>query len=181
MESISKTSICIPDPDEPLLTTDVPTIIGVGVGLSVFSALTCLVLKLFSRARFSPARAYGDANLAPPSPLPENRHVHRSSYNRQTSFTDSESQLGIESKRRTSSINGVISRSSGSFYDRRQSLHSLAHAEKHSKAREANSNQPDNAVKPVAANEGVDRDTQVEATELHPLNPGPNETSIVEH
>ena len=60
------------DPDEPLLTTDVPTIIGVGVGLSVFSALTCLVLKLFSRARFSPARAYGDANLAPPSPLPGN-------------------------------------------------------------------------------------------------------------
>ena len=27
--------------------------------------------------------------------MAENRHVHRSSYNRQTSFTDSESQLGI--------------------------------------------------------------------------------------
>ena len=54
------------EPDEPLLTTDVPTWIGVGVGLLVFAALTCMVFKLFSRARFSPARAYGDANLPPP-------------------------------------------------------------------------------------------------------------------
>ena len=54
------------EPDEPLLTTDVPTWIGVGVGLLVFAALTCMVFKLFSRARFSPARAYGNANLPPP-------------------------------------------------------------------------------------------------------------------
>lgn len=156
VESISRTSICIPKPDGPLLTTDVPTLIGVGAGLSVFAALTCMVFKLFSRARFSPARGYGDANLPPPSTPTEHKHIRRSSHNRKTSITDSE--LGaVDSKRRTSSINGVLPHSSGSFYERRQSLHSLVHAEKHFKAKEsANCNQP-----------GNHQETQAKAIELH--------------
>jgi hypothetical protein len=55
------------EPEGPLLKSDVPTLIGVGVGLSIFTGLTCLVLKLFSRARFSQARAYGNAHLPPPA------------------------------------------------------------------------------------------------------------------
>jgi len=159
VESISRTSICIPEPDGPLLTTDVPTLIGVGAGLSVFAALTGMVFKLFSQARFTPARGYGDANLPPPSTPTENKPIRRSSYNRKISITDSE--LGaVDSKRRTSSINGALPHSSGSFYGRRQSLHSLVHAEKHSKAKEsANCNQP------VSHEETA----EVEATELDPL------------
>lgn len=55
-------------PHGPWLKSDVPTVIGLGVGMSVFMALTCLVLRLFSRARFAQdqARGYGNAHLAPP-------------------------------------------------------------------------------------------------------------------
>lgn len=99
LESISRTSICIPgesrqsslidslnvlvlifsicamatssgaEPHGPWLKSDVPTVIGLGVGMSIFMALTCLVLKLFSRARFAQdqARGYGNAHLAPPT------------------------------------------------------------------------------------------------------------------
>ncbi len=59
-------------PHGPWLKSDVPTIIGLGVGMSIFMALTCLVLKLFSRARFAQeqrARGYGNAHLAPAGSL----------------------------------------------------------------------------------------------------------------
>ena len=57
------------EPHGPWLKSDVPTVIGLGVGMSVFMALTCLVLRLFSRARFAQdqARGYGNAHLAPPT------------------------------------------------------------------------------------------------------------------
>ncbi len=57
------------EPHGPWLKSDVPTVIGLGVGMSIFMALTCLVLKLFSRARFAQdqARGYGNAHLAPPT------------------------------------------------------------------------------------------------------------------
>lgn len=95
LESISQTSLCLPgqffilpdrnhtredlyweflfwfsiEPHGPWLKSDVPTVIGLGVGMSVFMALTCLVLRLFSRARFAQdqARGYGNAHLAPPT------------------------------------------------------------------------------------------------------------------
>ncbi|XP_071443655.1 uncharacterized protein [Hetaerina americana] len=52
--------------DLVLLTTDVPTLLGVASGLAVFTALICFVLKLFSRARFARPRHFANANLAPP-------------------------------------------------------------------------------------------------------------------
>lgn len=55
------------EPHGPWLKSDVPTVIGLGVGMSLFMALTCLVLKLFSRARFAQARGYGNAHLPPPA------------------------------------------------------------------------------------------------------------------
>lgn len=60
---------CGVEPHGPWLKSDVPTVIGLGVGMSIFMALTCLVLKLFSRARFAQeqARGYGNAHLAPPT------------------------------------------------------------------------------------------------------------------
>jgi hypothetical protein len=52
--------------DLVILTTDVPTLLGVATGLAIFTALICFVLKLFSRARYSRPRHYANANLAPP-------------------------------------------------------------------------------------------------------------------
>lgn len=134
LESITRTSICIPAPHGPWLKSDVPTIIGLGVGMSIFMALTCLVLKLFSRARFAQeqrARGYGNAHLAPAGSLTthqsnnahsEGKHAHRQSYHRQISITESEA-ADPAGARRTNSISngGHHSRTPSSFHGRRQS------------------------------------------------------------
>ncbi|XP_046740684.1 uncharacterized protein LOC124408064 isoform X1 [Diprion similis] len=52
--------------DLVLITTDVPTLLGVASGLAIFTALICFVLKLFSRARYTRPRHYANANHAPP-------------------------------------------------------------------------------------------------------------------
>ncbi|XP_075230547.1 uncharacterized protein LOC142329714 isoform X2 [Lycorma delicatula] len=49
--------------DLVVLTTDMPTLLGVATGLAIFTALICFVLKLFVGAR---PRHYANANLAPP-------------------------------------------------------------------------------------------------------------------
>nr|XP_053647448.1 uncharacterized protein LOC128698978 isoform X4 [Cherax quadricarinatus] len=48
------------------LKPDVPTLLGLGLGMSVLSALICLVLKIFARARFVRPRRYADAHINPP-------------------------------------------------------------------------------------------------------------------
>ncbi|XP_043287162.1 uncharacterized protein [Venturia canescens] len=53
--------------DLVLITTDVPTLLGVASGLAVFTGLICFVLKLFSRARYTRPRHYANANHAPPT------------------------------------------------------------------------------------------------------------------
>ncbi|KAI9560118.1 hypothetical protein GHT06_014128 [Daphnia sinensis] len=136
LESISRTSLCIPEPHGPWLKSDVPTVIGLGVGMSVFMALTCLVLRLFSRARFAQeqARGYGNAHLAPPTSASttmnhthtDGKHPPRPNNHRQVSITDSETATPTDIvTRRTNSINnGGHHYSRGSFYGRRQSNHS---------------------------------------------------------
>lgn len=102
IESITRTSICIPEPKGPILKSDVPTLIGVGVGLLIFTGLTCLVLKLFSRARFSRVRGYGNANLPPPTPTEVSKH--RNSYNRQSSQSNADHEMGVDTPRRNGSL-----------------------------------------------------------------------------
>ncbi|XP_023289286.1 uncharacterized protein LOC105701122, partial [Orussus abietinus] len=51
--------------DLVLITTDVPTLLGVATGLAVLTGLICFVLKLFSRARYARPRHYANANHAP--------------------------------------------------------------------------------------------------------------------
>lgn len=48
------------------LKADVPTLLGLGLALSMLSALICLVLKIFARARFARPRRYADARINPP-------------------------------------------------------------------------------------------------------------------
>ncbi|XP_046655464.1 uncharacterized protein LOC124349024 isoform X1 [Daphnia pulicaria] len=165
LESISQTSLCLPEPHGPWLKSDVPTVIGLGVGMSIFMALTCLVLRLFSRARFAQdqARGYGNAHLAPPSSgsttinhtHTDGKHPPRPNYHRQVSITDSETAAPTDiGARRTNSINnGGHHHSRGSFYGRRQSNHSATYEAKSpmrnhrgetSANRESTSAQPDN-------------------------------------
>ncbi|XP_032793617.2 uncharacterized protein LOC116930320 isoform X1 [Daphnia magna] len=139
LESISRTSLCIPEPHGPWLKSDVPTVIGLGVGMSVFMALTCLVLRLFSRARFAQeqARGYGNAHLAPPTSASttmnhthtDGKHPPRPNNHRQVSITDSETAAPTDIvPRRTNSINnGGHHHARGSFYGRRQSNHSATY------------------------------------------------------
>lgn len=61
---------CVPVKKELIVQTDVPTVLGVGVGMVLFTGLTCMVLRLFSNARFGQPRGhYADANLPPPITL----------------------------------------------------------------------------------------------------------------
>nr|XP_053647446.1 uncharacterized protein LOC128698978 isoform X2 [Cherax quadricarinatus] len=53
------------------LKPDVPTLLGLGLGMSVLSALICLVLKIFARARFVRPRRYADAHINPPLTVSE--------------------------------------------------------------------------------------------------------------
>ncbi|XP_034940576.1 uncharacterized protein [Chelonus insularis] len=52
--------------DLVLISTDLPTLLGIASGIAVLSGLLCFVLKLFSRARYTRPRHYANANHAPP-------------------------------------------------------------------------------------------------------------------
>jgi len=55
-----------------LISGDFATFVGVGAGMGLFCLLTCLVLRIFARARFGPGEHrghYGNAHLAPPITL----------------------------------------------------------------------------------------------------------------
>lgn len=57
--------LSISDARGPLSKTGVPTIVGLGIGLSILSLLLCLMFRLFSRSRWSRSRGYADANIPP--------------------------------------------------------------------------------------------------------------------
>ncbi|GAB6032109.1 hypothetical protein CHUAL_010473 [Chamberlinius hualienensis] len=62
--SIKGREKCIRD---VLSDADIPSVFVLGIGLSIFTGLTCLVLRLFSRARFGSHRyRYANANQTPP-------------------------------------------------------------------------------------------------------------------
>ena len=52
--------------DIDVLTSDLPTLLGVTSGIAVLAGLICLVLHLFSKTKYPRPRHFGDANLAPP-------------------------------------------------------------------------------------------------------------------
>ncbi|KAK8733109.1 hypothetical protein OTU49_006761 [Cherax quadricarinatus] len=64
IQGLAIPKLCVPDLDS--LKPDVPTLLGLGLGMSVLSALICLVLKIFARARFVRPRRYADAHINPP-------------------------------------------------------------------------------------------------------------------
>ncbi|XP_046407469.1 uncharacterized protein LOC124172104 [Ischnura elegans] len=130
--------------DLVLLTTDVPTLLGVASGLAVFTALICFVLKLFSRARFARPRHFANANLAPPIlfssetgiPLAVHHHHHhqrpssRSSSQRSSPTSAGGSVPGGRMSRRPSSAAMLVpassSRAAGSRRPSNASIHSSA-------------------------------------------------------
>ncbi|XP_045613025.1 uncharacterized protein [Procambarus clarkii] len=69
IQGLAIPKICVPDLDS--LKPDVPTLLGLGLGMSVLSALICLVLKIFARARFVRPRRYADAHINPPLTVSE--------------------------------------------------------------------------------------------------------------
>ncbi|XP_042883709.1 uncharacterized protein LOC122260480 isoform X5 [Penaeus japonicus] len=64
IEGLPISNLCFPSLEA--LKADVPTLLGLGLGMSVLSALICLVLKIFARARFVRPRRYADARINPP-------------------------------------------------------------------------------------------------------------------
>ena len=48
------------------LNSDLPTLLGVCVGIGVLAGLICMVLHLFSKTKYPRHRNFGDANLPPP-------------------------------------------------------------------------------------------------------------------
>lgn len=48
------------------ITSDLPTLLGVTTGIAVLAGLICMVLHLFSKAKYPRHRNYADANLPPP-------------------------------------------------------------------------------------------------------------------
>lgn len=52
--------------DMAVLTSDLPTLLGVTTGIAVLAGLICMVLHLFSKTKYPRHRNYADANLPPP-------------------------------------------------------------------------------------------------------------------
>lgn len=46
---------------------DLPTLLGVASGIFVLGGLICMVLHLFSKTRYPPARSFVDAHHGPPT------------------------------------------------------------------------------------------------------------------
>ncbi|XP_068203132.1 uncharacterized protein [Palaemon carinicauda] len=70
LEGLAIPTLCLPilqlGLDLQTLKADVPTLLGLGLGMSMLSALICFVLKIFARARFARPRRYADARINPP-------------------------------------------------------------------------------------------------------------------
>lgn len=49
-----------------ILTSDLPTLLGVTSGIAVLAGLICMVLHLFSKTKYPRHRNFADANIAPP-------------------------------------------------------------------------------------------------------------------
>uniref|UniRef100_A0A1A9UFU9 EB domain-containing protein n=1 Tax=Glossina austeni TaxID=7395 RepID=A0A1A9UFU9_GLOAU len=100
---------CTQDLDE--LNSDLPTLLGVCLGIGVLAGLICMVLHLFSKTKYPRHRNFGDANLPPPimyssetgilSTVQSGRPSSRSS------IRSSGGSVGSYGNRRTSSVGGT--------------------------------------------------------------------------
>lgn len=52
--------------DMEIITSNLPTLLGVITSITVLGGLICMVLYLFSKNKYPRARDYGDAHLSPP-------------------------------------------------------------------------------------------------------------------
>lgn len=57
-----------------LIKADMPTFLGMVLALSLFSAVICLVLKIFARARYARTRRYANAAIPPPLTVSGKKH-----------------------------------------------------------------------------------------------------------
>ncbi|CAG7723791.1 unnamed protein product [Allacma fusca] len=74
-----------------LLNSDLATLLGVGAGMTLFCGLTCLVLRIFARARFGPRHHhYANAHLAPPITLSTEHDAERGGPSRHSSQRSSQ-------------------------------------------------------------------------------------------
>uniref|UniRef100_A0A1I8PK87 EB domain-containing protein n=1 Tax=Stomoxys calcitrans TaxID=35570 RepID=A0A1I8PK87_STOCA len=111
---------CTQDIDE--LNSDLPTLLGVCVGIGVLAGLICMVLHLFSKTKYPRHRNFGDANLPPPimysSETGYNNHnpydtVQSGRPSSRSSMRSSGGSIGSYGNRR-SSTGGVTSTTAGS-------------------------------------------------------------------
>ncbi|XP_065334235.1 uncharacterized protein LOC135935670 isoform X3 [Cloeon dipterum] len=71
-----------------VIRTDLHTLFGMAAGIAVITGLLCFVLRLYSRARYSPPRHYANAGLPPPILFASetgSRRPSTASYNSSTS------------------------------------------------------------------------------------------------
>lgn len=62
----SFTSFYVLFADMEIITSNLPTLLGVITSITVLGGLICMVLYLFSKNKYPRARDYGDAHLSPP-------------------------------------------------------------------------------------------------------------------
>ncbi|XP_073842083.1 uncharacterized protein isoform X2 [Musca autumnalis] len=101
---------CTPDLDE--LNSDLPTLLGVCVGIGVLAGLICMVLHLFSKTKYPRHRNFGDANLPPPI-MYSSETVQSGRPSSRSSIRSSGGSIGSYGNRR-SSTGGVTSTTAGS-------------------------------------------------------------------
>ncbi|XP_075161486.1 uncharacterized protein LOC142234280 [Haematobia irritans] len=101
---------CTQDIDE--LNSDLPTLLGVCVGIGVLAGLICMVLHLFSKTKYPRHRNFGDANLPPPI-MYSSETVQSGRPSSRSSMRSSGGSIGSYGNRR-SSMGGVTSTTAGS-------------------------------------------------------------------
>ncbi|XP_037045395.1 uncharacterized protein LOC119080906 isoform X2 [Bradysia coprophila] len=87
--------------DLSVLTSDLPTLLGVSTGIAVLAGLICMVLHLFSKTKYPRHRNYGDANMPPPI-MYSTDTVHSARPSSRSSLRSSNS-IGSYTNRRPSS------------------------------------------------------------------------------
>ncbi|XP_061387141.1 uncharacterized protein LOC133322090 [Musca vetustissima] len=115
----SRRVFCTPDLDE--LNSDLPTLLGVCVGIGVLAGLICMVLHLFSKTKYPRHRNFGDANLPPPIMYSSETGIHHQRHytvqsgrpSSRSSIRSSGGSIGSYGNRR-SSTGGVTSTTAGS-------------------------------------------------------------------
>ncbi|XP_046807455.1 uncharacterized protein LOC111677099 isoform X2 [Lucilia cuprina] len=104
---------CTQDIDE--LNSDLPTLLGVCIGIGVLAGLICMVLHLFSKTKYPRHRNFGDANLPPPI-MYSSETVQSGRPSSRSSIRSSGGSIGSYGNRRSSTggVGGNNSATAGS-------------------------------------------------------------------